>query len=456
MRRRDFLKAAAAIAPALWLPRRAWGRTAARGRVKHLLVLNAKGGLRSHALFDASTAPRHNPWGTQPSPAEWALGAACGSEDIVTPSGTLEAFAKRTQRVAVLAAVDHTPNDREPDVDHDTAARRIGTGAPNGTTGLLTLIGRHHPRYANGFSLDAVPPVEITASTFGAGGGDLARFRPISVDAPAGGGDDGDAEPLPEMRVRGGWSAEARDRLNRRFLERTAPAYASRIDGFVAAKRTSRTFASLFADPRLDVLGAPESEADGVSNQRLIEVLGRDALGALGDSENSAAWGPRVALALRFFGFGSPACVVTHDIYDMHDDERTNFAPRAQDLVRQLAGLDELLHAMPHPTGGTYWDHTLVAVVSEFSRNNTGDNGFNSGAGSDHVVEASAPCRNQAIAVMGGPVTAGGVCIGATDSELVATGPVFSSRSLLATFLDVLGIEPGGFFTESPIEELFS
>ena len=77
--RRTFLKvsgaaAAASLAPTLWLPK-ARAATEAFGQVKHLLVLFAEGGLRSHCLFNAVGSVQDNPFGTQPAAAgtEWAL-----------------------------------------------------------------------------------------------------------------------------------------------------------------------------------------------------------------------------------------------------------------------------------------------------------------------------------------------------------------------------------------------
>jgi uncharacterized protein (DUF1501 family) len=130
-----------------------------------------------------------------------------------------------------------------------------------------------------------------------------------------------------------------------------------------------------------------DAESDGVSNRELLEVLGG------GQDENSVfidarAWGRDVATAVRLFGFGTAACVVTRNEFDLHSDEERRYPPLARDLVRQLAGLRYLLPKMPHALGGTYWDHTVIAVVSEFSRNNTfPETGFNSARGSDHVEE---------------------------------------------------------------------
>lgn len=455
MKRRDFLKltaaASAAAVPTLWLPRRAMARTPAFGTAKHLLVLNAKGGLRSHATFNAVGTSQHNPFGTQSaaSGTEWALGAACGAHDIVTSNGVVDAFAKRTNRVAVVACVDHVP-DGTPDMDHVSASNRIGTGSPDGGLGLLTRIAKSHPMYASGFSLDAVPPVEIVPSEFGAGTGSDAKYRPLSVSNPTDAFDS-------TYRIEDGWNLRARNKLDERFLARNPKAYAQRLTAFNAAKTSAATFSTMLQNPRLNVIGAANASDAGVTNGEMIEILGNYTMDTIGDMEPMPSWGPSVAQALRFFGFGSPAAVVTNDIYDMHDNERTGYAPRTRDLVRQLAGLDELLHRMTHPAGGTYWDHTVVAVVSEFSRNNTfADTGFNSGDGSDHVGEMPDPARNQAIAVMGGPVTAAGRLIGATDREMRATGKVFDTRALLATFLDVLGVDGKEQFGFDPIGELFA
>lgn len=172
---------------------------------------------------------------------------------------------------------------------------------------------------------------------------------------------------------------------------------------------------------------------------------------------DNVSWGADVALALRFFGFGSPMAVVRRNMYDMHDREEENYAARAADLARQLAGLHFLLHRMPHEAGGTYWDHTIVAVVSEFGRNNVGPDGFNSGKGSDHVEEDPGPVRNQSIALMGGPIAPSkGRLIGPTDAGINALDPsqVFTTRSLLATFADALGVDQD-YFGAMPIRELY-
>lgn len=449
--RRKFLISTGALAlPTLWIPRRARAATRAFGEVDHLLVLFARGGLRSHCLFNAVGTEQHNPFGVQTAAegTSWTLGAACGADDIRTSFETVPSFAKVTNDVAVLACVDHNPGGT-PDVDHRTATNRIATGSPNGENGLLSVIGRHKPGFENGFSRDRLPPVEIQPSELGSGVGDYAKTRPLSLV-------DASGSFASDFPVGKGWKQSARIVLDDAFRNRRSPAFRDRFAEFSRAKGYTREFADVLADPRLDVVGAPDAEADGFTNAQLIEVFGNYLLTQIGDFDALPSWGPDVAKALRFFALGVPACAVTRSYYDMHDREEAGFAPRTTDLVRQLAGLNYVLKRMNHAKGGTYWDRTLVVVVSEFSRNNTGVGGFNSGSGSDHVYEGPGPQRNQAIAVMGGVVTQKGKLLGATDEEMNAIDRVYSSRSLLATLLDVVGIDHTVAIDDEPIGELFS
>lgn len=458
MKRRDFLKtaaggaAAAVAAPVLWLPRTARAATPAFGQAKHVLILFAKGGFRSHCVFNAGGQPQHNPFGTQQAAAgtDWTLGAACGRKSYATSLGEVPAFADVTSDVAVIPCVDHLPGAPRSDADHRTAVNRMCTGDAEGSDGLLARIGLDHPKYADGFSAAAMPPVEIRPTEFGAGAGDYARTRPLALQGAA----NNFAADLPVGR---GWKIGARDRLNARFRAAKGSAYADRLGLFLLAKERAGIFAELLQDPRLNVISQPAGAEAGVTNAQMIEVLGHHSLMDIGDGQPHQSWGGDVALALRFFGQGSPIAVVTRDIYDLHDDERDWYAPRVEDLARQLAGLNFLLKRMSHPEGGTYWDHTLVLTASEFSRNNTSkDTGFNSGNGSDHVEDRDAPSRNQALAFMGGAVTAGGKLLGATDEEMRPQDKVYSSRSVLATTMDVLGLDPGKHWSEPAISELFT
>lgn len=449
--RRNALKlaATAAIAPMVW-SRSAKAATEAFGSAKHVLLLNCRGGFRSHATFNAVGALQHNPFGSHPAIAgtQWRLGAACLRDPVSTSLGLVPSLKEVTGDIAVLGAVD--PNKGGTiEIDHVAGQRRVGTGRPDGKNGILSVVGAHHPLYAQGFSSAVLPPVEIGPSELGLGEGQYGATRPLTLFAGQGGFS-------ATAGIQTGWHTSLRQRLDERFLAKRSRAYTKRLQAFQLAKHNASLFLTVLQDPRFDILGSPQAGNAGVTNGELIEVLGDHDMRDIGDPQAGRSWGADIALALRCFSFGAPIVGVTHDGFDMHDIERDAYGPRAQDLGRQLSGLHFLLKRMPHPDGGTYFDHTVVLTTSEFSRNNTfAETGFNSGNGSDHVADGADPARNMAIAVMGGPVRAGGRLIGETDSALKAQGIVFSTADLMATIFDLLGLDHREHLPGSPIKELF-
>jgi uncharacterized protein (DUF1501 family) len=455
--RRHFLQltAAAALAPTILGSRRARAtNTAAFGAMRHVLVLHAQGGFRSHCTFNALGKPQHNPFGTQASApgTEWVLGAACGNVAYSTSLGNVPAFADVTNDVCVLACVDQNPGGAV-EVDHVKGHRRAATGREDGDTGILSLVGAHHPLYKNGFSASVLPPVEIVPTDMGLGAGEYGERRPLTLLGAAQSAGAG-------LTVKDGFHTDVRAALDENFLAHRNRAFSKRLRNFHTSKQNAALFAHMLLDPTLDVVGHPEASDAGVTNAQLIEVLGNADLSTIGDpTQGITSWGSDVALALRCFANGSPMVAVTRNIYDMHSIEHEAYPARTQDLVRQLAGLNFLLKRMPHPDGGTYFDKTLVVTLSEFSRNNTdATTGFNSGDGSDHVQTDDAPCRNQAIAVMGGAVSSSkrGKLIGHTNSDMVAQDGVVDIRSLLSTLLDVQGIDGASLMGAQPIAELFT
>lgn len=463
--RRNFLKlsAAATAAPMLWLPRRVYAATPGFGLTKHVLVLYAKGGFRSHPTFNAVGTPMQiNPFGVNPTAVagrQWALGNSSGADVAYSYTGgagavPVPSFTTISGEVTVLGCIDHNPGGAA-DTDHRTAANRIATGDPQGLDGFLARIGKDHPMYASGFSATAIPPVEIQPTEWGLGSGSYATTRPLTL--LSGGNSFASDRPVGK-----GFKIAARKLNDERFRATRSRAYRARLTNYLVSKGNVALFADMLKKPELNLADPLTGTAawDGFSNAQLLEVLGNHDLTTIGDTQGGMSWGLDVGLALRFFHEGSPIAVVTRDMYDMHDDEADNYRPRVQDLTRQLAGLNYLLHQMDHPTGGKYWDKTVVLVVSEFSRNNTTATGFNSGRGSDHVGQDSGPTRNQAVAIMGGPIAASaGKIIGPTNASIDAIDPqkIFTSRQLLATIIDALGINvdyfPGAGV--NPISDLY-
>ena len=114
-----------------------------------------------------------------------------------------------------------------------------------------------------------------------------------------------------------------------------------------------------------------------------------------------------------------------------------------------------MLQRMPHPEGGTYWDHTLVLCCTEFARDNTfPDTGWNNGGGADH--RGTPASRLISMPLMGGMVSAGGQLLGRTDPKTyLPVDESYHSQSVLATLTDALGMQTGQYFEQPPISGLF-
>lgn len=449
--RRGFLRASAVgagviAAPTLWIPRMSRA-TPAFGQVKHLIVINLDGGMRSTCLFNADVSEQWNPpaiSGIQAGAAgtEWGVGG------VFSPSahdggvlGPVPSIPMISDQICVLGTVDHTPGADRGDGTHDTAKLRMATGAPDGQVGLLTRIYRDHALYQGGGIDTNLPPVAINdARLFGVGSGEWGPFRPVYVnshrDFRSGGGDLGLEAPV--------WALAYGAGADEAYRRQRSARHRSLVEGLVDSKRQARTFRPIFTDPLLAVRDEPDAAAHGMSNAELMA--------ALGDSD----FGADVALALRFCGFGSPAVAIGDGGWDFHSDELFEFNELATTFDRVLSGLAFALQRLQHPDGGTYWDHSLVVCVSEFGRDNTELNGFNSGNGSDH--NGGAASRYQALPFMGGVVGQGGKFFGATDRNTMepkSGEPVFGSLSLLSMCLDVLGIDFEPHFPDAPLDAIF-
>ncbi len=455
--RREFLKAAAigagaVAAPWIWVPRRAFAATTDFHKsAKHILVLYADGGMRSPSLFNADKIRQWNPHvdgqgnPTQPSApgTEWDLGAVADAAPLRMNSwdDNLPPLPAVTGDITVLGTVDHEPHKEQSDANHQSAKLRMTTGYPDGTTGFLAQISKHHGLYAGEGRFTAFPPVSIGggARIFGLAGGDNFKFRSLFFNGPEDfdrGGPRSFHIPAPS------WAEGFAARQDERYTARVSPADLQRVGLYLDSKKNMGRFRDILAAPMLNILRDGNVAAELGTNAQL-----RDAFGA-------GPWGPRVALAIRMFQLGSPAVAVAVGGYDTHSNEMLDFPPLARDLGRQLAALRYVLPRLQHPDGGTYWDHTLVTVVSEFARDNTErSTGYNSAQGSDH--RGLNGSRFQAVPFMGGPI-AGAKLYGATDREtMAAKDEVFASQGVLAMLSDAVGVDPGLFLDEPAITRAY-
>jgi uncharacterized protein (DUF1501 family) len=214
--------------------------------------------------------------------------------------------------------------------------------------------------------------------------------------------------------------------------DRQHPALRNQVDAYIQTREATEAYSEIFASEPLKIANGSNDLFDGVSNAQLET--------AFGDSRE----GRDLRLALRLFHYGCPAVYIDQGGYDHHSDEETNLPNQIGAMNRMLSALSYMLPRMEHPDGGTYWDHTVVAVGSEFSRTARGGR-FNSDQGSDHNSDYAT--RWMSMPFMGGPI-GGGRVVGATtrSSDLSPEGTVYSYRSMVNTLMDGLGCDSSVMF----------
>ncbi|MCH9680483.1 MAG: DUF1501 domain-containing protein, partial [Deltaproteobacteria bacterium] len=336
--------------------------------------------------------------------------------------------------------VDHEPLAGSADGNHNTGLERFLTGYVGGDTGLFTMVNyglRDVVAEAAAGGEIQLPAVIMGESGMGRGTGAYGAYRP-----PVLRGDDLDlfdsnaSSELPQ------WARDLADGYDLRHRDKVNTAHFPTVDAYLQSREATKAYAEIFASDMLKVGDASNEVYDGLSNADLAMAFGDGA-------------GRNAHLALRLFHFGCPAVYLDQGGYDFHSDEEEMLPERIQGLNRLLSALEWSLKLLEHPSGGTYWDHTIVAVGSEFSRSARGA-AFNSARGSDHGGDYAT--RWMSMPFMGGPIGARGRRIGSTSADdLSDQGPVFSYRSMWKTMLDALGAEHDEFFpADEPFDDLFA
>ncbi|MCA9705993.1 MAG: DUF1501 domain-containing protein [Myxococcales bacterium] len=439
--------AATAVAlPHLWVPRPVRA-TVGFGTAKHLVYIRLSGGFRFPTAFNGDVGNQFNPFGLATGVAsgtEWGPGRLLGENEWLTEELSalgLRSVTSFTNDMAVLACVDHEPLAGSADGNHNTGLERFLTGYVGGETGLFTMLNyglRDVVAQAAESGEIQLPAIIMGESGMGRGGGIYGAYRP-----PVLRGDDLDlfdsnaSSQLPQ------WARNLADGYDVRHRDKVNPGHYSTVDAYVQSREATKAYAEIFASDMLKVGDASNEIYDGLSNADLALAFGDGGAGR------------NAHLALRLFHFGCPAVYIDEGGYDYHSDEETELPERIQGFNQLLSALEWALKRMEHPTGGTYWDHTIVAVGSEFSRSARGAP-FNSARGSDHGGDYAT--RWMSMPFMGGPVAAAGRLIGRTSSvDLAPEGAVFSYRSMWKTMMDALGAEHAEFFpADEPFDDLFA
>jgi uncharacterized protein (DUF1501 family) len=456
LRRRAFLAGAAAASfPHIWIPKPAFAQQCTgRGGVKHLVYIRLNGGFRFTTAFNADVGAIYNPFGVASglaSGTEWGVSklfeAAPWLDDAMGGQARRDLGMKPvtsiTNEMTVLATVDHEPGSGNADGNHGTGLERFLTGHVNGDNSIFTMLNyglRAKIEAAAAEGRVELPPFVLGSSGMALGAGKYAAFRPPLIQ-----GDSfenfvfSDASKLPM------WATDMAGEVDARMHARVAPRGKPSVEAYIASRESTAKFAAIFGSDILRIGNRSNDAVDGISNQELSTIFG--------DSGS----GRQLALALRLFHFGCPAVYLDQGGYDMHSNEDENLPESIADLGLLLSGLNAALKRMTHPDGGTYWDHTLVVMGSEFGRTTRGTP-FNSAGGSDHGGDRAT--RWMSMPFMGGIVTAsgmGGKQYGVTEkSELKDDGRVYSYRAVAKTLMDLLCADHSEFFPEDPpIADIF-
>lgn len=452
--RRSFLKSAASsaalasVAPYIFVPKIGRAQTAIHGTVKHLLYIRLSGGFRFPIAFNAQVAEQFNPFGAAtgvPSGVDWGVGDLLSrapyldgdNGQALTDMGMLPVH-QLADQISVVPCVDHEPTSAGADGNHGSGLERYYTGYADGGVGFFTMINyglRNRTASALSEGKLLLPAFVLGGAGMGRGVGVYAAHRP-PVFSGSGFDDFGlQDKGFPE------WADSLVTGADERFRDRRHEDLRQQVEGYIETRRATAAYADIFNSETLKIQNNSDDAVDGISNRDLETILG--------DSRSARD----IRLALRLFHFGSPAVYLNQGGYDMHSGEENGLPARFDDLNRLISGLFVVLKQMQHPDGGSYFDHTMVAFGSEFSRTARGSR-FNSARGSDHNSDRST--RWMSMPFFGGGVQ-GGASIGETRAtDLEAIGPVYSYRSTLKTMLDALGCDHRDFFpADLPYSDLF-
>ena len=437
--RRGFLKlglgaaATGAVAPWVWTPRISKaGLGIPASRHNHLIVINLDGGARSVPMFNGAVDPRWNPYGTQVGAVgtEWGVGGIFDADPYTSTQAlfgeAMPSLPMISNEICVLGTVDHTPGAAAGVGAHSTARNIISSGYEEGRESWVSRIYELHDNYNQGTSGLVFPPVVIgtgnATTPFGIPSGSITPVMvPSFSEFAEQSGDDGGGQPEWARAFEAGLdgtTSSRRSARDRQLIQRMSN-----------GKQNVEAFRQVFLDPSLRVATEPTA-GEQLSNAQLEAIFGTEMLGR------------NMALALRFIQHGSAAVMVGDNGWDTHSSETAAYSASANGIARMFAGLNFALKRMTHPEGGTYWDHTLIMVTSEFGRDNLMSGGFNSGGGSDHTGGPGS--RYQALPFSGGLVAEqGGRMFGRTDPntmEPMKGEPIFGTVEKLAMALAVLGV----------------
>ncbi len=229
------------------------------------------------------------------------------------------------------------------------------------------------------------------------------------------------------------------------FLRRTRYRSPAQIPFY---QRRATELAAKLADEILDVAADGDLGTFTDGSPATNTVL-RPAFGVL-PSGGGNPDGANALLALRFRQLGVAGIAIsTSQNWDLHSNEERALPGRAGRLGQAIAGLVACMSQIVDPVvpDKTLLDTTVITIVSDFNRGNWSiSTGYNENDGSDHRTNEH-QTSNQCIPIIGGGLP-GGKLLGEVggDGAPVDGSPTYTTRQVLGTVLDLMGLPVDGYF----------
>lgn len=441
--RRNFLKwLGAGSAAALTMGHRA---SLFRGRTAHaapsdvslsggaiFIVLN--GGARTQCVFNGTVAGGVNPFG-QISALTVPLSAVQQGSGLDNPT--------TNSAVNLLTTVQH--HNRTGNHGTGRSVACTGYSPEENKPGILSIL-----NYA--FSFRDVPCVNIgnDTPTTAIGSEIASTFSPIKITSPLNISDITSAIATTQVSEDERVRMEAlRYAMQDEFLRDTKYKEPGDIPAY---QRKAAAVAEVLSNDALDIRTNASFGTylnnQAVGNGALRTRFGVTAAGGGNDL------GAKAMLAVRLRQLGCAGITLSSgQNWDMHSNEITGLPPRSFGVGQAIAGLIDTLSQIPDSVypGKTLLDTTVITVLTDFNRGNWSvGSGFNGNNGSDHRTNEDKTAL-QCIPIIGGGLP-GGKVLGEVggDGSPVGASPVYETRQVLATVLDLIGLPAASFFPGVP------
>ncbi len=440
--RRKFLRAAAlglgagAVAstrsfPHIWIKKEVSAAPLAASTLSSgaiFIVLN--GGARTQAAFNGTVGGGTNPFGQLSGltvPLSSVLQGTGLDDPTINAHMNLVTTAQHHNRTGnhgtgrTVACTGYTPEENKP--------------------GALTLVNA-------AFSFRDIPCVNIgnDTPTTNIGSEIASTYSPIKINSPL--AVQGIVDAIQSVQV----SPEEKQRVDKlryeledRFLRNTKYKQPADIPFF---QRKSEDVANQLDNDALDIRSGASlgryMDGSNVNNNALRNSFGVQANGGGNDM------GAKAMLALRLRQLGCAGITLSSaQNWDLHSNEDSGLPPRAFRVGQAIAGLIDHMSRIPDAvdTNKSLLDTTVITVMTDFNRGNWSvGSGFNGNQGSDHRTNQDKTVI-QCVPIIGGGLP-GGKVLGQMggDGSPQAGSPVYETRQIIATVLDLIGVSPGGYF----------